>query len=955
MNRRLAATGLLLLLPALSFADGPTEKVLNKKDDIEFAKSLVANGYPDLAERLLGVVEKTGGAASGAEAKAVIELIKLDIAQEAALKIEDPVKRKDELVKVLAAKEKFIETYKGTQASEDCRNGLPDLYGTIGETIANAIKKLKDEKQLEALRSEGDAIFLRAEAASKQRIEELKAIPDRDDEAEFKLQAAYYNYARTLYLHSLIFSPGSGKRIELCNAALTEYGEFELNYTETLLNIYASIDTGLCLKEIGKPAEAVASIDQAISVRESWGEKQKVVGPDNKPKLVWPVGDRSIVDIVCYGMLQKMLILKEMKKQADVIAVGQDYFDSTQEPWDSPSSMAVAREVADAQYATGDAKGSIETGKEMIKVDPAGLGGVWGREVVDRAGGGTYLDKLKTAEQKVAANDLDRGIAIARQVIADTAGTPDEQEGSCEALLLIGFAYQKRGWFEEASLAYQTAVDRYPKAKSASEALGRALDCYAAAQRGGKRRYYKDQINEGTNRLIRDFPKDPRAQNVQLTKAQILEGEGDFLGAIEILKTVAATADQYSRAKLMIGLDYFQHAAKLASEKKEEEAKPFYPQTETALKEAIAVIVAAKGKTIDPKIQAALDGQEYIARLSLAKLYMLPAFARIADAAPAIDVLEQNWAKDPQKGPDIQNLRGRLFLSQGKFEEAEKWVNDLVGRDKMAAAGPAGQLARALDQQGLDKLKEKPGSIEGEDLYKRAARFYYISIKPQVDGTASQNAGEMTDVGNRFYAYGLTFNGVPDTRVSFVDWVPGQKRAIDYWVKAAEIYEAALAQTPDYRMTINLGRTYGFLGDYVKSAGIYARLFEQEPLVNPKAPNRLDAAVQKAKPELVYAYLEWGVSERLAFSKDNDKARLTRCLKTIFTPLLQTVKADTSPETYWAARYHLVRALMDNGNYKDAQLNVEDAQRNISATFDDGKFGYKALFEATIEELKKKF
>lgn len=955
MKRRLIAAGLFLALPALALADGPTERVLNKKDDIDFAKALVANGYPDLAERLLGVVEKTGGAATGPEAKAIIDLIKLDVAQELAMKLDDLVKRKDELVKVLTAKEKFIETYKGTQASEDCRNGLPDLYGTIGETITQAIKKLKDEKVLEALRSEGDGLFLRAEAASKQRIEELKAIDPKDDDIEFKLMSARYNYARTLYFHSLLFSPGSGKRIELCNSALYEYGEFDLEYTDTIFNIYAAIDVGLCLKEIGKPAEGVASIDQAIQVRESWGEKVKVTGPDNKPKLVWPIGARDVVDIVCYGMLQKMLILKEMKKPADVIAVGQDFFDSTPEPWESPQSMAVAREVADAQFASGDVKGSIETGKGMIKIDPAGIGAAWGREIVDRAGGGTYLDKMKTAELRVAANDLDRGIAIARQVIAETAGTADEQEAGCDSLLLIGFAYQKRGWMEEASLAYQTAVDRFPKAKNAAEALVRAIDCYALAQRSGKRKYYKEKIDEGMNRLIREYPKHPRASNVQIMKANNLEGEGDFLGAIEVLKTVQTNSTDYTKARLKIALDYFQHAAKLASEQKEADAKTNYGLAESSFRETIAAIEAARGKSIDPTVQSALDEQEYIARLSLARLYMLPAFGRIADAAAAIDALEKNWAKDPSKGPEIQNLRGRLFLSQGKFDEAEKWVNDLAARDKNAVAGPAGQLARALDQQGLDKFKEKPGSLEGEDLWKRAARFYYISIKPQVDGTASQNAGEMTDVGNRFFSYGLTFNGIPDSRVSFVDWVPGPKKALDYWVKAAEIYEAALAQTPDYRMTINLGRTYGFLGEYVKAAGIYARLFEQEPLVNPKIPNRLDNAVQKAKQELVYAYLEWGVSERLSFAKDNDKSRLTRALRTIFTPLLQTLKPDTSPETYWAARYHLIRALMDNGDYKDAQLNVEDAQRNISATFDDGKYGYKALFEATIAELKKKF
>jgi tetratricopeptide (TPR) repeat protein len=337
---------------------------------------------------------------------------------------------------------------------------------------------------------------------------------------------------------------------------------------------------------------------------------------------------------------------------------------------------------------------------------------------------------------------------------------------------------------------------------------------------------------------------------------------------------------------------------------------------------------------------------------------MYEGFNRAADASPVIDKLEAKWASDPKKGPEIQNLRGRVFLSQGKIEEAAKWVDDLYKRDPKAAAGPAGQLARALDQMGLDKFKAQPESLEGDQLWVRAARYYWISIEPQVKGSVSQNPDEMTDLGNRFYSYGLHFNGIPepktpDQRTTFVDWTPGSKRSPDPWVKAAMIYEAALAQNPSYRMTINLGRTYGFLAKWAEAAGIYGKLFEQEQIVDQKTKNKLDRTAMSAKPELVMAYIEWGVAERMAANNGADKARLDRAM-TIMTLLCNTLKPDVLPNEYWAAHYNLVRTLMDRGEYKNAQLSIDDITRNVSPTFDNGTYGYKQRFLDTIEELKKK-
>ena len=968
MKLRLLTAGIVLAMPLAALAQD--KSVLNDRDDIDFAKALVANGYPDLAERLLNVVEKSGK--QGGQAKSQIAALKLDVAQDAASKIEDLIKRKDALVKVLADKEKFLEEFKGTDAAEDVRNALPDLYDLIGQTIVAALKKEKDEKVLDALRAEGDAIFLKAEQVMKQRIVDLKGIADPTEADTNKLQSARFNYPQTMYYHALLFPAASAKRIDLCKGAMAELDEFLLDYESNdnpaFLVFYANILYGQCLKEIGVPDEAIKMFEKTIGLRESWGPKTD--------KGFWPIppGFRDIVDIVCYGLLQKTLVLRDQKKFDEVVKLGKEYFASIAKPFGAPSSMNLANELCEAQIALGD-KGAPDTAKMMIKEDENGLGGFLGRALLEKMGGaaGTpYTDKLKTAETKIAANDYDRAIAVCRQVLFETANTPDEMEAGSSSWLSIGWAYQKRGWFEEAALAYEAGVNRFPKAKGAAECLSRAIAMYSTANaRGARRKLFKDRVDALRNRLVADFPMSVQAAEIVMTNAKLLEDESDFPGAIELYKKVEKTSTNYTKSRVMIGIDSFNMIINLGKEAevaekagkadeakaKREEAKKWYAETEAALKDAISVI-QAHPPTMDTTILKAYDEQEYYSTLSLAKLYMMEGFGRAADAGPVIDKLEAKWGNDPKKGPEIQNLRGRLFLSQGKIEEAAKWVDELFKRDPKAAAGPAGQLARALDQMGMDKFKGQAESLEGDQLWLRAARYYWISIEPQVLGTTSQNTDEMTDLGNRFYVYGLHFNGVPepktpDQRTTFVDWVPGAKRAPDPWVKAARIYEAALAQNPSYRMTINLGRTYGFLAKWAEAAGIYAKLFDQEQIVDQKAKNKLDRNVMSSKPELVMAYIEWGVAERMAANGGADKERLARAM-TIMTLLCNTLKPDVLPNEYWAAHYNLVRTLMDRGEYKNAQLSIEDLQRNVSATFDDMKYGYKQRFLDTIEELKKK-
>jgi tetratricopeptide (TPR) repeat protein len=936
------AAGLVLVAPALAFAQD--EKILsgNAKDDAAFADALVEKGYADLADKLLVMLDKKGGSP---ETAAAIKKVRLNALQDAAMKTDDLVKRKDALVKVLAEKLKFVDEAKGTVAAQDIHNTLPDLYDLIGQTLNSAMKKEKDQKVLEALSREGDDLFTKSEALIQARIEELKKIEQRTDEEEFNYQATRYNYARTLFFHAQVFAAGSGRRSELMNQAIHEYEEFDLEFADSIFNQYGYIDTGNCYKDLGKTKDALASFDSVIRLREGFEQ-------DAKTGQYLVSSDAG--NLVCYAMLQKMVLLKELKQHADVVAVGKDYFATIVEPWESPQSMAVADMLGNAQVDSGDTKGATDTAAGMKKQDPNGVGGYLAGLILERTGGGSYTDRLKSAQGKLEINDPDTAIAICRIVLAETAGTPEEADAGTDAWLLIGAAYQRRGWSEEASLAYQTAADRFPKAKGAVDALLRANECYGAAKRIGKRKLFDDRVNENQATLMRNWSSDPRVGDIGMVKAKQLESDGDLLGAIELYKTIPQASVNYTKALLLTGIDYFNHAQNLARDPKTAaDAKAFYPQAEAAFQKVSDAIGQRRGSTLDKAVIAAYDTQEYLALISLAKLYMIPAFGRGQDAGKVIDRLEANSTWSKEHGPEIQNLRGKTYIESGQFDAAEKWIDDLVKRDEVAAASPAGQLARVLDAQGDAAHKAKPNSNEGDELWKRAARFYYMSVKPMIDGRVSQDADTMVDVGRRMMVYALHFNGVPETRQNFVDWTPGQKNAPDYFRKAAEIFKAGLEQNPDYRNSINLGRCYGFLKQWPLAADVYAKLFEQEPILT-KDKRKLDTNVTKPKPELSLAYLEWGVAERMAYAEDQNKDRLTRCLNVIFTPLAFSLKPEVTPEAYWGAIYHLVMTLNDKGDYNDALLTIENQQRQVNPAYDEDKFGYKSRFDPVEADLRVK-
>src|SRR5262249_32380685 len=126
------------------------------------------------------------------------------------------------------------------------------------------------------------------------------------------------------------------------------------------------------------------------------------------------------------------------------------------------------------------------------------------------------------------------------------------------------------------------------------------------------------------------------------------------------------------------------------------------------------------------------------------------------------------------------------------------------------------------------------------------------------------------------YVLGLHFNGVPESLDSFLLWTPDPaKKSLDLWERAAALYERVLETNPSYKTRISLGRTYGFLGRWRDAAECYAKLFDQEALVE-KGTKKFNQTTLKEKPQLIFGYLEWGVAELQTAVAEKDKDRYTR-------------------------------------------------------------------------------
>jgi len=275
-------------------------------------------------------------------------------------------------------------------------------------------------------------------------------------------------------------------------------------------------------------------------------------------------------------------------------------------------------------------------------------------------------------------------------------------------------------------------------------------------------------------------------------------------------------------------------------------------------------------------------------------------------------------------------------------------IEDIGSPDAPAIPRSAGVLARALDKAADDQFRKDPGSKRAEDLWRKAAFYYTLSVERALAGSTALDADMVREVALRLYVIGLFFNKVPEGQTTFVDW-QGPILDADLWVTTEKVYLRLESQAPSYRVAIEHARTLAILGRMAEAETIYARLFDQVSLFD--AAGRFDKSTVEARPELPGAYLEWGVATHAVGLESNDAGRLDRAGQ-----IYRRIQDNSTPEyrTWWQAKFFQIKLLSDSGDYENAKEAILSVKRTQSQNYDDGRFGFKDKFLGLEAELSKK-
>ncbi len=917
------------------------------KDDLEFARALSARGYPDLAAEILAAYQRTkGGTSEDALSAAVIQL---ELQEAQAHREPDQAARAELLAKLVEEREAFVKEHAGTIAADEVLNGLPDLYRGVGELIAAALQKEEgDASAKQELRAAGEAMFDRAVRAIKKQREELSERrqkqdplePDPDLERQYMI--ASYNLGRTHYFHGLLLGPESDVKPIILQQALDVFSEFAIDYGDQLLCYEGYIYDGLCNKELGELEKALESFDAAIALRDFY---------DRRPDGLVDMPPES-ADVISSAVLQKMLLLSEQGDHAGAAAVAEDFLAATPDALETLKGLAVLAQQAEAYKSLGDDKALEATAGKLLEADPRGAGGELGRELL-RGGAKTTLgasDTLKLAETAVARRELERGVALCQEVMILARGTSEEHNLGARAGLFLGVALVQMGRLPDAVVAWDGSAQRYAQGKDGPECLWRTVTGYLELQSQERRAYYKKLARERMDALVKRYPDSPYASKAAIFEGRQLEAEGEFARAAETYERVAPGTASYEEALYRAGNAWFRLAQEAFKKGRAAEAKQAVAKSEGLLQKARPALEAAAAKTLDLSSQERLRELSFSSRVSLANLYLLPGVDRAGDVAALFDGLEAEFPEDGAKLSAARNLRLKALQAQGKVDQAIALLDALVREDPDApgVGSGAAALAQVLDARGAALHAKDPRSAEADTLWRKAASYYILAVRGQLEGAEAIRVDELEQIANRLFALALQFGRVPQDVESFVDSSTSSPER-NQLEQAVRIYEAVLPLTPSYRTLISLARAQGFLGRWPEAAARYSELFDQQRLAD-AATKTIDQEALRAKPELLSAYLEWGVCEREAGVKEADSARIARA-----SAILETLANSTAKGTkmWWQSKYYLLRTMIDSGKYDVADKSLRSLERNFE-DFDRGQYGLNDRFRELEQELSGK-
>ncbi len=917
------------------------------QDNAAFARALFLEGYTDLAEGVCRVLEGRPPGSVDAREMLEVQALTFELRVDKARRVPDLLARKDLLRQIIEDENAFIQDNGRTTVADIARANLPTVYLELASTLTAALAREQDPARRAELTQEGQDVFQQAEEQLRERVDRFsKQIEEESGDIGYATRQhllASYNLARMSYQHSLLFPEGSPERVELVEAALEGFQAFGFEYQDSLQNYQGIIYQGLCRESLGLPEDALIDYEDAIALRELFQVDEEgvyLVGPEEG-------------DVISGATLRKALLLTQLKRYREAADAAAELFATIPDPMLTSSGPEVLVAKANAELASGDIASASATAQALVDFDPLGWSGKAGREILGRLPVlGLAPDKmLGIAETAAGRGDLGRALDLARLARELARGSPGEQEIGAASFFLAGSIYRWQGLYHEASLAFDCAAELYPQGAKAPEALNAAVNAYRELAKRDKFRFYSKRADERMNALATRYSNHPLAANAGIWQGLRREDENDHAGAAEFYRKIEPSSPSYQEASYRLANALFLQAKALIQQGKRVEAEKLLQSAESQYERAIELLAKAQEETLDPAVQQRMATFGMSARTGLASL--LIEVGKAAEVQPLLAGLEERVKDDPDMLAGLWSLRIRAMQAEGRVEEAVALFESVIQQtpDAPGIASAAGVLARALDQAGLDAFEKDPGSKRGEELWRKAAYYYSLSVKSALEGVSALRGEDVSEVAQRLYVMGLHFNAVPEGQGTFVDW-QGTVVEPGLWEQAAKIYDLLDAQAPSYRVSIERARAYAILGRVAEAQAIYARLFDQVTLFAAgDTSQRFERSVIEARPELIPAYLEWGVTEHLVGIESQAQERLDRAADIYERMLKNTTE---SSRLWWQAKYFQIRLLSDRGSYEFADTAIRSVKRTTSPKYDDGQFGFQEKFAALEAELAKK-
>jgi len=912
--------------------------------DAAYARALFDRGQAEMAESVCTLL--TSGGRLPAPVELEIQSILFDVRAALVKRTTDLAKRKDALKQILADKEAFIKQHEGKPQAELAAATLGDNYQQLGDTLKALIEKETEPAVVADYQAEGQKVYGDAEERLKLRIEELtKAVkayeetePEEDDPKLAALTGQWmtvrFNLANTLLAHAQLYRKDEFQRKNLLDQALELMDMFMLDFAsqDSTLVWNGVVLQGQILKELGRHDEAL----------DTWAGMAKDL------KEIFPVSSKGVYelsplacDLVSVAHLQQMLLLSEIKREAEGIVLATDFFAKCKGAYESHAGLAILYQMGLMQLALNDAAGAGMTANKLVELDGNGPWGNNGRDLLNKLIGkdGGSIDSsqlLNLARTQVSRGNISRALELCRQAVTNARGDKAQDDTGFNALLLMGDIFRQRGWHPEASVAYDEASTRYAAHPEAAEAVYRSLQCFQTINDVEKRPYYKKKIEERMRALASKYSTHARASYALIIEGRGYDGDNEYTKAAETYLKVQPSAQSYWEAQISAANSYYLHARALSKDAaKKAEAKPFLDQAMAMLAKAAAEIEPKIEDNFDVAAQQRMAGQAFRARITLAQIQLDELVNQPAKTLETLNGLDENkrYNGDPDNIAKIWNLRIQAYNKQGKIEEAAKLLDGLITKspDSPAIASAAGAVAREFDRRAAE-ASDKKDDKTAHELWKKATRYYRLSGTALVKSGGAGRASELSQVAERLFVLGLIANDVEGD--SFLGWRAPRSADLDNFKVSSDLYEASLAQAPSRKGQINSARVHGFLGQWAAAADTYARFFDNITLVDSATGRFLNetlADTDLQKLGLLQSYVEWGVCEARAGKQESDSERYARALK-IFSNVAKNpgaVVIDT--KLWWQFKHDQVQVLVHKGDYKEAGIQLRDAERNTQS------------------------